>query len=51
VIQGIYNYEASADPTTYPVYRRAALDAEIHIRVENLALSGLDNTQILAVIR
>jgi len=50
VIQGLHNYEASADPTAHPAYRIAALDPRIYAQVENLALSGLNNAQILAVI-
>ena len=51
MIKGSYNYDASADPSAYPTYRIAALDFRIVTEIESLTFSGLNNSQILAVIR
>jgi hypothetical protein len=50
VIEGSYNHNASADPSAHPAYRIAALDSRIVTEIESLTLSGLNNSQILAVI-
>ena len=51
VIQGAHNHEASADPSAHPAYRIAALDPQVNTQIESLTLSGLNNAQILAVVR
>ena len=51
VIKGSHNYKASADPSAHPVYRLAALDAQVNAQIESLVLFSLNNAQILAVIR
>jgi len=51
VLFGAYNHKPSADPSAYPSYRIAALDLDISAQIDRLSSSGLNNTQILAVIR
>ena len=51
VLEGVHNHEPSAAPAAHPAYRIAALDSATTTQVENLALAGLNNSQILAVIR
>jgi hypothetical protein len=51
LVKGAHNHERSADPSAHPAYRIAALDSEIYTQVENLSSAGLNNAQILAVIR
>jgi hypothetical protein len=51
VVEGSHNHEASADPSAHPNYRVAALDSQVSAQIESLALSGLNNAQILGVIR
>ena len=51
VTERAHNHKASADPSAHPAYRIAALDSKISAQIESLALSGLNNVQILAVVR
>jgi hypothetical protein len=50
VLKGAHNHNASADPSAHPTYRIAALDPAIRAQIESLAVSGLGNAQILAVL-
>ena len=50
VLEGVHNHESSADPSAHPTYRITALDPSVYTQIESLALSGLNNAQILAVI-
>ena len=51
MIEGSYNHNASIDPSAYPVYRITTLDSRIVTEIKSLILSGLNNSQILAMIR
>ena len=51
VLQGAHNHKPLADPSAHPSYRIAALDSDISAQIDKLSSSGLNNTQILAVIR
>ena len=51
VLFGAHNHKPSADPSAHPSYRIAALDSDISTQIDRLSSSGLNNTQILAVIR
>ena len=51
MIEGSHNHDASADPSAHLPYRIAALDSRIVTEIKSLTLSGLNNSQILAVIR
>jgi hypothetical protein len=50
VLKGDHNHDASTDPSAHPMYRIAALDPTIRAQIESLAVSGLGNAQILAVL-
>ena len=51
ILEGIHNHEPSAAPAAHPAHRIAALGPDTHAQVERLALAGLNNAQILAVVR
>ena len=51
VLFGAHNHKPSADPSAYPSYRITALDLDTCAQIDQLSSSGLNNTQILTVIR
>ena len=51
VIVGVHNHEPSADPSAYFTYRITALDPQTTAQIKSLVLSGLNNAQILTVVR